>query len=1138
MAGFHELIPHLLKRRINEKRPLLKIVSPDNYSIDITFAVLDNAVNRAAWFLTQNLGEHEETFIWMSKSDARYIIWAIAAMKTGKVAVFPSLSNRVSANLRLFDTVGAKHMFYGPEASDILADLISQASSTVTARPGLLLDDIVCSDPVPDYPFDWTYEEIKHKRFMGLHTSGTSGHPKPIWWTHAHFECLFSPLEEGVLPKGAHVDRPTCSTLANHDVLIVGSQSHAGAMYLTMVSLRAEMTAILMHPDLPIIPTTITAVINQTGANSMICPPVPIENMLNYRPGVDALRRLKHVGYVGGPINPIHGARIAEITPHLYSLIGSTEGALLHMDYSPDSTNWDALRFVDVGQRMDEVYPGLYELVFPKTEDIDRLYSFWRSYTDLETEYRTKDLFAPVPGQEGWWRYRGRTDNWVAMANGYKMDPSDFEAVVASHPDVKGVIVGGSHRFRLCLLVELHEHLVPTTDAQAHDALEKLWPKIHEANASAPKFGQIPRELVLFTANPKPFLRTGKGTVQRQLTLQAYEAEIDALYERVESGILVNENDLGPIASLAPADLEPVLAQLFRQALDAGGAGSSKSDADVGPETDIFARGLDSNGVTITISRLKAALRAHGVSEETLRGINMGLMYSATTARGLAPKLSTFLLGGGGSSSSRRASHAAGDGDGGVSAILDKYVPLATSPFPRPPPQCIVVTGTTGSLGTYLLAALQAQPASRVRRIFCLNRAPDAAAKQARALASRGLPPADGKDGRVVFLTVRDLAAPRLGLADEDYDVLSRQATAIIHNAWPVNFLLPLASFEPSIAGLAALLRLAHESRRKAPLLFVSSIAAAMGGGGEEDGGAIPEAVVPDPARLALRQGYARSKYVGERLVDAYARATGRRAAVLRVGQVAGPVGSTENGGGGGVWNEAEWFPSLVRSSRYLGVLPRSLGSSSRVEWVPVDELSRIVLEVVEEVTGFSAEVGAVGVAEGEDEDEDEGEVVERGSGSGRGATVYNLVNPTPVPFSALLPTLLDSRVAPRTTSLESWIEALERSSHAQKTATSAPASADDNPAVKLLDFYKSLVPRRGGGGAVVNGNGKREHEHVNGDTGGGKAKGKGEGEMGGGGEDDFTWRVDNMLRASPSARALKPVNGDWVKLWVERWGF
>ncbi|KAI8958908.1 acetyl-CoA synthetase-like protein [Daldinia sp. FL1419] len=1070
MAGFHELIPNVIKRRITQKRPFIKICHPDRAPIEVTFAILDNAVNRAAWFLTEHLPS-DEYFIWMSQSDARYIVWIIAAMKTGKVVVLPSLSNRVSANLRLFETVGAKHLLYGPESSGALAELIDKASPNVASRPGLSLEELLSPQPVPDFPFNKTYDEIKTKRFMGLHTSGTSGHPKPIWWTHSHFECLFSPLERGVLPKGVHVERNTFSTLINHDVLIVGSQSHAGAMYITMGGLHSEMTAILMHPDVPISPASITDVINQSGANSLICPAVPIENMLNYPPGLEALSRLKHIGYVGGPINPVLGARVAKVTPHLYSLIGSTEGALMHMDYSPNSENWDAIRFVEVGQRMEEVLPGLYELVFPYTPTIDRLYAYFRSYPDLEDEYRTKDLFSPVPGQPGWWRFRGRTDNWVAMANGYKMDPTDFEAIVTTHPDVRGVIVGGSHRFRLCMLVELYEHLLPKTDKEAHAALERLWPTIQEANKSAPKFGQIPRELVMFVRAEKPFLRAGKGTIQRQLTLQAYENEIDALYERVESGILVS--DLEPITSLTPEGLTPVLTQLFQQALDS---------RDIDADTDVFARGLDSNGVTLTVSRLKAALRSYGIPEGTLHGIQISLLYSSTTARSLANTLSAY-LGDGSSKNGTESPH------GGIADMLAKY--LSGFRYPRAP-QAVILTGSTGSLGTYLLAALQAQPESRVRRIFCLNRAADAASKQATALKSRGLPPAQESNGRVVFLTVKDFGAPRLGLAPADYGVLLHETTAIIHNAWPVNFLLPLQSFEPSVAGLGHLLELAQDGTHKPAVLFVSSISAAMAAARD-----VPEEVLPDPAELVLRQGYAQSKYIGERLLDAWAmlgKGSKRRAAVLRVGQVAGPVAA------GGAWNPWEWFPSLVRSSKFVGMLPRSLGTSSRIEWVPVDELSKIILEVLDEVT--------------HPEDEDN---FTDGNAKPRGAKVYNLVNPQAVPFSDLVPALQEKGIAPKTVPLETWIEALERSSYDRKSST------QNNPAVKLLDFYKSIVPHHGGEGVkrAINGNAK------NGGTGGSK-----------GGEDDYTWRVENTLHASPTARALKPVNTEWMKLWVDRWGF
>ncbi|KAI1076050.1 acetyl-CoA synthetase-like protein [Whalleya microplaca] len=1054
MTGFHETIPALIKRRIGESRPFLVISHPHRDPIKVTFATLDNAINRAAWFISESLPQDEDTFIWMSQSDVRYIVWALAAIKTGKAAVFPSSTNRVSANLLLFEDIGVKSMFYGPEVSASLGELVETASSTVglKASPGLSLQEMLSPEPVAEYVFDKEFDDIKHTRFLGLHTSGTSGHPKPIWWTHGHFECLFAGMElDSILPEGISVENPFMSTMDGNTVLVVGPQYHAGALLLSMTAFRADMTVVILHPEIPPIPENLTSVINQNGVTSMTCPPVPIENMLSYPPGVEALSRLAHVGYVGGPINPILGAQLAKITKHLYSFYGSTEGGCALMDYSPNSENWDALRFVPIGQKMEEVLPGLYELVFPKTELIDRIYAFFRSYPEL-TEYRTKDLFAPVPGQEGWWRYRGRTDNWVAMSNGMKMDPTEFEAIVTARPDVKGAIVGGSHQSRLCLLVEVADDIVPTSDQERHDLLEKLWPTINEANQGSPKYGQIAKELVLFSSKAKPFLRAGKGTIQRQLTLKAYEDDIDALYDNLESGALAD--DIDPITSISAEGLAPIITQLYQHALNS---------PDISQETDLFARGLDSNAISITMSRLKASLRSFGIAEERLHGINIGMMYSYPTAAGLASTLATFL------GDEPAVNGVASDG---IAEMLEKYTPFATHPQR---PQSVILTGSTGSLGTYILAALLALPETRIRRIFCLNRNPDARAAQAASLASRGLPPLASSPSddseRVVFLTA-DLAAPNLGLERGAYDRLAAEATAIVHNAWPVNFLLPLAAFEPAVRGLAqGLLGLAFNAVHRPPVLFISSIAAAITTNQQQDTGTVvvPEAVLPSPHGL-LPQGYGRSKYVCERLLNAYARATGRGAAILRVGQVAGPVAP----GGTGVWNTAEWLPSLVRSSKYLGVLPRTLGSSSRVDWIPVDELSQIVLEVLEAVT--APEEGEKG-----------------------GAKVYNLTNPTPVSWTDLLPALLEAGIASETVEFEEWIARVERSSHVEHAHEKA---LEENPAVKLLDFYRSLRPREGED------------------------------------EDDYSWCVDNTLDASPTARALKPVNKEWMKLWVERWGF
>lgn len=96
------------------------------------------------------------------------------------------------------------------------------------------------------------------------------------------------------------------------------------------------------------------------------------------------------------------------------------------------------------------------------------------------------------------------------------------------------------------------------------------------------------------------------------------------------------------------------------------------------------------------------------------------------------------------------------------------------------------------------------------------------------------------------------------------------------------------------------------------------------------------------------RSGYSQSKLVAERILDAVTQTAGVPTAICRVGQIAGPSLPVPGKSGSG-WPKQEWVPSLVASSKHLGLLPGSLvggGVDDRVDWVPADSLGRIVVEL------------------------------------------------------------------------------------------------------------------------------------------------------------------------------------------------
>jgi len=119
----------------------------------------------------------------------------------------------------------------------------------------------------------------------------------------------------------------------------------------------------------------------------------------------------------------------------------------------------------------------------------------------------------------------------------------------------------------------------------------------------------------------------------------------------------------------------------------------------------------------------------------------------------------------------------------------------------------VIVTSTTGSLGSYVLAALEAIPESKVMKIYCPNRSANAKSKQLKVSASRGLTTSwsDDDNKRVQFLKA-DFSKLDLGLGHHTYFQLLEEVIVIIHCDWQVDFNLTISSVEAQVARVRPLL--------------------------------------------------------------------------------------------------------------------------------------------------------------------------------------------------------------------------------------------------------------------------------------------------------------------------------------------
>lgn len=240
---------------------------------------------------------------------------------------------------------------------------------------------------------------------------------------------------------------------------------------------------------------------------------------------------------------------------------------------------------------------------------------------------------------------------------------------------------------------------------------------------------------------------------------------------------------------------------------------------------------------------------------------------------------------------------------------------------------CVLVTGASGSLGSQLVAYLSSL--SDVQTVICLNRhgRKDPTLRQREAFESRGILLSPESLPKIRVLET-DMAKPKLGLPDSDYETLLHSVTHLVHSAWPMSITKPVKAFESQFKTMANLVELACEISSIHPkgfqmgFQFTSSIAT-VGCHTLPNGQTriLEESVT---AGSLFPSGYAEAKLVCERIIDEtlHKHPDRFRPMVARIGQIAGSQSS-------GHWNSAENIPFLLKSSQTLRKLPDLQGVRS-----------------------------------------------------------------------------------------------------------------------------------------------------------------------------------------------------------------
>lgn len=734
----------------------------------------------------------------------------------------------------------------------------------------------------------------RDQSFSDSSSSFMTGLPKSVPMTNGYFLAL---EQTGLLPLPENRQSSMVAVAERGRLMLVMSPFFHFMGILSIMQPILFDTPFVLSPEKPLTAELLAQIVTETNPGTSIIAPSVLEELSQSELGMQTLSKFAMHAFGGAPLAQEVGDRISEIT-HLQSVLGSSENAIFGAMKHQDKRDWQYLEWnPNAGYDLRDAGEGFFELVVPRGES-RAAHAVFHTYPDKD-EYRTGDLFVPHPEKKGLWLYSGRYDDVIVLSNGEKFNPTIMEEIISSHPLVARALVVGQSRFQSGAIIE------PNWSAWTGEPsalIDEIWATIKKANESAPGHAQLMKNRIGLASQSKPFQLTPKGTVKRRIVVSDYADEIDALYaggDQVDAAQIPKHATRQDITAYVTAAVSEILEV---PSLD--------------ENADIFSSGLDS----LQTLRLGQVLQASLKSAQPNLGSVFGSpqLYSRPTIAQLSRYVCDILQG---NDSAPDAAVVESDSDREtrIADLIGKY----TEDFGKD--HAVILTGSTGSLGAYLLHELLHDLS--VTKIYCLNRSDDAARRQLQSLREKGLATFDMFPRRVEFLQAQ-FGAAKFGIDEAKYDQMLQEVDTIIHNAWKVNFNHRVEAFEnPHIEGVRRLVEFSIASKKMAHIHFISSIST-IEGYSPERGPSIPEIIFDDPSSV-LRQGYGESKHVSERICAAASAKCGVPTSIHRVGQIGGPT--TEKG----MWNKQEWVPSLVATSKTIKQIPSGLGSVS-VQWVPV----------------------------------------------------------------------------------------------------------------------------------------------------------------------------------------------------------
>ncbi|CAO3642661.1 unnamed protein product [Cunninghamella blakesleeana] len=975
----------------------------DGHYKTLTYSDVDRIATNLACTWASRGARNISVISLLHDHNENYLIILLALMKLRVTVLLLSTRNSEAADINLLEKTKSKVLIANVKYETIAKNAVAKASSTgddvrLILLESLNIDDLINQPLHPDYEsildLNFSDDDIE-KDALIIHSSGTTSFPKPIYLSNLY---IFTMINFAHIQSQYKNMKP----LSSDDVtLSCVPLFHVFGVFSAFI-MAAVGGSIVFLNKLPPSNEEIFQALIENQCTMMCTPALILEQAIPYIRRTDnftALQKLKCIIFGGAPLKKECGDWFHQHQINVRSFYGSTEAGIMMCTNlnDRDHKNWNAIRPF-MKDKQGEYY-GCFELNDPKHDST--IYHFYirASYPGFahrisnreDGGYDTNDLFKEDPDYPGYYMYIGRRDDTLVMVNGEKTNPVPMEASLRQHPLIKQAVIIGQGRQLTAVLIELdqpYSHDYSSKEEIVHEVNEA----VNKMNMDCPNHSIVLPQMITILPFHQFLPSTDKGTVQRKKAEQMYQDIIDKMYNDFLEGpskkIKNNDDDT---SHWTKKQTQEFLINCVSQVLHL--------------PISIFKKDLDQSIFDLGLNSL-TAIQLRNKLSEYYDDVSQNFLFQHPSIHSICDALMNH-------QQNEDVSQLVTKRIQQTEDIAKEYIKKANKDFPtvakneynqHKQEKVILLTGVTGSLGSFMLAYLLKQP--DVKKVYCCIRGNnDDQLKQRleNAFTSRKLDMSFIKDdpNRVQVLPMK-FNEPYLGFGKERYYQLKKEITMIQHCAWLLDFNMPVDHFDKEcIAPFYHLLKFAYHEINPMHVHFISSISATAAYGPE-----ILEEPVPFDAKITMPMGYAQSKFIVEVLFDYLTTEKNFPCYIERLGQV---CGDSVNG----VWNTSEQYPLM-----FIGggsVMHKMPVLNTVIDWIPVDYAAQTIADIMLSTFYDAAD---------------------------RDHSVYHIVNPQLIQWKDVLQAMKSSGMSFDIVPPSDWVASL--------------AQDDQNPAYTLMGFYET----------------------------------------------------------------------------------